>query len=337
MEVSADGSFGFGAITYEAAGEYTYTISEKAGDDPNMAYDDTEYTVVVTVADNNEGALVITVKVNGEDKELTQEESVYTLSDISFANKTKFEPATGNIEVIKKLEGRSLKENEFEFTLTPVGGTTYYGNVAADDVPMPEETAASNDADGKVLFGDITYETEGEYVYEIRETKGSLKNVQYDENVITAHVFVTTGVDTVSELNIEVTFDNDVDTFENIYTPDPVSQALAVKKTLNGRPWQDWDEFTFKLTAKDGAPAPAEAASLVLLKEQINQVLSTLTEREEQVLRLRFGLEDGRSRTLEEVGKKFNVTRERIRQIEAKALRKLRHPNRSNKVRDYLD
>ena len=87
----------------------------------------------------------------------------------------------------------------------------------------------------------------------------------------------------------------------------------------------------------DDAPAPAEAASLVLLKEQINQVLSTLTDREEKVLRLRFGLEDGRSRTLEEVGQQFNVTRERIRQIEAKALRKLRHPNRSNKVRDYLD
>lgn len=85
------------------------------------------------------------------------------------------------------------------------------------------------------------------------------------------------------------------------------------------------------------APAPAEAASLILLKEQINQVLGTLTEREEKVLRLRFGLEDGRSRTLEEVGKQFNVTRERIRQIEAKALRKLRHPNRSNKVKDYLD
>ncbi|EGC04759.1 MULTISPECIES: RNA polymerase sigma factor RpoD [Ruminococcus] len=87
----------------------------------------------------------------------------------------------------------------------------------------------------------------------------------------------------------------------------------------------------------DDAPAPAEAASLVLLKEQIDQVLSTLTEREEKVLRLRFGLEDGRSRTLEEVGQEFKVTRERIRQIEAKALRKLRHPNRSNKVRDYLD
>lgn len=85
------------------------------------------------------------------------------------------------------------------------------------------------------------------------------------------------------------------------------------------------------------APQPAEAASLVLLKEQLNQVLSTLTDREEKVLRLRFGLEDGRSRTLEEVGQQFNVTRERIRQIEAKALRKLRHPNRSNKVRDYLD
>ena len=87
----------------------------------------------------------------------------------------------------------------------------------------------------------------------------------------------------------------------------------------------------------EDAPAPAEAASLILLKEQLNQVLSTLTEREEKVLRLRFGLEDGRSRTLEEVGKQFNVTRERIRQIEAKALRKLRHPNRSNKVKDYLD
>lgn len=87
----------------------------------------------------------------------------------------------------------------------------------------------------------------------------------------------------------------------------------------------------------ENAPAPADAASQVLLKEQINQVLSTLTPREEAVLRLRFGLEDGRSRTLEEVGQRFNVTRERIRQIEAKALRKLRHPNRSNKVKDYLD
>ena len=87
----------------------------------------------------------------------------------------------------------------------------------------------------------------------------------------------------------------------------------------------------------DDAPAPAEAASLILLKEQLGEVLATLTDREEKVLRLRFGLEDGRSRTLEEVGKEFNVTRERIRQIEAKALRKLRHPSRSKKVKDFLD
>lgn len=87
----------------------------------------------------------------------------------------------------------------------------------------------------------------------------------------------------------------------------------------------------------DDAPAPADAASLILLKEQLGEVLATLTEREEKVLRLRFGLEDGRSRTLEEVGKEFNVTRERIRQIEAKALRKLRHPSRSKKVKDFLD
>ena len=82
---------------------------------------------------------------------------------------------------------------------------------------------------------------------------------------------------------------------------------------------------------------PAEAASLILLKEQLNEVLSTLTEREAKVLKLRFGLEDGRSRTLEEVGKEFNVTRERIRQIEAKALRKLRNPSRSKKLKDFLE
>lgn len=87
----------------------------------------------------------------------------------------------------------------------------------------------------------------------------------------------------------------------------------------------------------DDAPAPQDAASHTLLKEQLSDVLSTLTSREEKVLRLRFGLEDGRSRTLEEVGKEFNVTRERIRQIEAKALRKLRHPSRSKKLKDFLD
>ena len=87
----------------------------------------------------------------------------------------------------------------------------------------------------------------------------------------------------------------------------------------------------------DDAPAPADAASHTLLKEQLEEVLQSLTEREAKVLRLRFGLEDGRPRTLEEVGKEFDVTRERIRQIEAKALRKLRHPSRSKKLKDFLD
>ena len=87
----------------------------------------------------------------------------------------------------------------------------------------------------------------------------------------------------------------------------------------------------------DNVPVPADAAAFTLLKEQLIAVLGTLTEREQKVLRLRFGLDDGRARTLEEVGKEFNVTRERIRQIEAKALRKLRHPSRSRKLKDYLD
>ncbi|MBO5259570.1 MAG: RNA polymerase sigma factor RpoD [Agathobacter sp.] len=87
----------------------------------------------------------------------------------------------------------------------------------------------------------------------------------------------------------------------------------------------------------DNVPVPADAAAFTLLKEQLEEVLSTLTEREQKVLTLRFGLEDGRARTLEEVGKEFNVTRERIRQIEAKALRKLRHPSRSRKLKDYLE
>ena len=87
----------------------------------------------------------------------------------------------------------------------------------------------------------------------------------------------------------------------------------------------------------ENVPVPAEAAAFTLLKEQLQEVLGTLTEREQKVLRLRFGLDDGRARTLEEVGREFNVTRERIRQIEAKALRKLRHPSRSRKLKDYLD
>ena len=87
----------------------------------------------------------------------------------------------------------------------------------------------------------------------------------------------------------------------------------------------------------DNVPVPADAAAFTLLKEQLVEVLSTLTDREQKVLRLRFGLDDGRARTLEEVGKEFQVTRERIRQIEAKALRRLRHPSKSRKLKDYLD
>ena len=100
---------------------------------------------------------------------------------------------------------------------------------------------------------------------------------------------------------------------------------------------EDEDSHLGDFIQDDNVPVPADAAAFTLLKEQLVEVLNTLTDREQKVLRLRFGLDDGRARTLEEVGKEFNVTRERIRQIEAKALRKLRHPSRSRKLKDYLD
>ena len=100
---------------------------------------------------------------------------------------------------------------------------------------------------------------------------------------------------------------------------------------------EEEDSHLGDIIQDDNVPVPADAAAFTLLKEQLVEVLSTLTDREQKVLRLRFGLDDGRARTLEEVGKEFNVTRERIRQIEAKALRKLRHPSRSRKLKDYLD
>ena len=110
---------------------------------------------------------------------------------------------------------------------------------------------------------------------------------------------------------------------------DPVSLATPIG--------EEEDSHLGDFIPDDDSPAPAEAASYELLKEQLEEVLHTLTSREEHVLKLRFGLEDGRTRTLEEVGKEFNITRERIRQIEAKALRKLRHPSRSKRLKDYLD
>ena len=113
-----------------------------------------------------------------------------------------------------------------------------------------------------------------------------------------------------------------------------ISQEPVSLETAIG---EEEDSHLGDFIQDDNVPVPADAAAFTLLKEQLVEVLGTLTEREQKVLRLRFGLDDGRARTLEEVGKEFNVTRERIRQIEAKALRKLRHPSRSRKLKDYLD
>lgn len=123
-------------------------------------------------------------------------------------------------------------------------------------------------------------------------------------------------------------------------TEDKVREIMKISQepvSLETPIGEEEDSHLGDFIPDDDAPAPAESAAFTLLKEQLIDVLDTLTPREEKVLRLRFGLDDGRARTLEEVGKEFNVTRERIRQIEAKALRKLRHPSRSKKLKDYLD
>ena len=118
----------------------------------------------------------------------------------------------------------------------------------------------------------------------------------------------------------------------------PVDRVREILKISQETPiGEEEDSHLGDFIQDDNVPVPSDAAAFTLLKEQLVEVLGTLTEREQKVLRLRFGLDDGRARTLEEVGKEFNVTRERIRQIEAKALRKLRHPSRSRKLKDYLD
>ena len=128
---------------------------------------------------------------------------------------------------------------------------------------------------------------------------------------------------------------------EEMDTPvDRVREILKISQepvSLETPIGEEEDSHLGDFIQDDNVPVPADAAAFTLLKEQLVEVLSTLTDREQKVLRLRFGLDDGRARTLEEVGKEFNVTRERIRQIEAKALRKLRHPSRSRKLKDYLD
>ena len=129
----------------------------------------------------------------------------------------------------------------------------------------------------------------------------------------------------------------------NASIEDPVERVREILKisqepvSLETPIGEEEDSHLGDFIQDDNVPVPADAAAFTLLKEQLVEVLGTLTEREQKVLRLRFGLDDGRARTLEEVGKEFSVTRERIRQIEAKALRKLRHPSRSRKLKDYLD
>ena len=143
----------------------------------------------------------------------------------------------------------------------------------------------------------------------------------------------------MQDLGREPTAEEIAEKMENI-TPDKVReiQKIALEPVSLETPiGEEDDSHLGDFIPDDDAPAPAEAVAVTLLKEQLMDVLNSLTPREAKVLRLRYGLDDGKARTLEEVGKEFNVTRERIRQIEAKALRKLRHPSRSKRLKDFLE
>ena len=156
--------------------------------------------------------------------------------------------------------------------------------------------------------------------------------------VETIHKVTKTSRELLQEKGREVSAEEIAKELDNM-NPEKVREIMKIAQdpiSLETPVGEEEDSHIGDFIEDQETPAPAEAASYELLREQLNEVLRTLTPREEQVLRLRFGLEDGRQRTLEEVGQQFNITRERIRQIEAKALRKLRHPSRSKKLRDYL-
>ena len=156
--------------------------------------------------------------------------------------------------------------------------------------------------------------------------------------VETIHKVTKTSRELLQEKGREVSAEEIAKELDNM-NPERVREIMKIAQdpiSLETPVGEEEDSHIGDFIEDQESPAPAEAASYELLREQLNEVLRTLTPREEQVLRLRFGLEDGRQRTLEEVGQQFNITRERIRQIEAKALRKLRHPSRSKKLRDYL-
>ncbi|MBR7162231.1 MAG: RNA polymerase sigma factor RpoD [Clostridia bacterium] len=155
--------------------------------------------------------------------------------------------------------------------------------------------------------------------------------------VETIHKVTKTSRELLQEKGREVSAEEIAKELDNM-NPEKVREIMKIAQdpiSLETPVGEEEDSHIGDFIEDQESPAPAEAASYELLREQLNEVLRTLTPREEQVLRLRFGLEDGRQRTLEEVGQQFNITRERIRQIEAKALRKLRHPSRSKKLRDY--
>ena len=157
--------------------------------------------------------------------------------------------------------------------------------------------------------------------------------------VETIHKVTKTSRELLQEKGREVSAEEIAKELDNM-NPEKVREIMKIAQdpiSLETPVGEEEDSHIGDFIEDQESPAPAEAASYELLREQLNEVLRTLTPREEQVLRLRFGLEDGRQRTLEEVGQQFNITRERIRQIEAKALRKLRHPSRSKKLKDYLN
>lgn len=245
---AVDGKVTFKPIKYTEIGQHTYTLHEVEGDAGGIAYDNTVYTIVTTIADNGKGQLVATHELEGaEDVKSIEFKNAYNLTPKSFS-------VTDKIAATKSLTGRDLKDGEFSFEL-----------VEGDKVVA----TGTNAADGKITMGAVKYTAAGEHTYTLREAKGGTASngISYDGKTYTIVTTITDNGD--GTLHAEhVLKDATAATFENSYSVTPLETELdfGLSKAIDGRDWTDADEFSFTITAPEGTPLPDPATVTVSKK-----------------------------------------------------------------------